>query len=183
VNKYSETIELHGLTFGWTTVPDEDMGPPWEEHDGHGVVSDWTRHGKAPGERVLLAARDGSRRFYHVADTLEIARRDGWGISDADRAALVARLGRDPTQREITAAAVDADFDRMRQWCNDEWHWCGVVVELLDVDGEPTGDLESVWGIESDAGEYLEETARELAGQIAESIGDAATLPGLRVRA
>lgn len=32
---------------------DSDMGAPWEEHYGHGPVSDWTIRDKRPGELVL----------------------------------------------------------------------------------------------------------------------------------
>jgi hypothetical protein len=60
------------------------------------------------------------------------------------------------------AAAAMADFERLRGWCNDEWHWCGVVVTLN------TGGTEheaSLWGIESDADDYIEEVISDLMHQ------------------
>jgi hypothetical protein len=43
-----DTIEINGLTFRVTVERDEDMGEPWKEHDGHGVVSNWTTRSKSP---------------------------------------------------------------------------------------------------------------------------------------
>jgi hypothetical protein len=62
-----------------------------------------------------------------------------------------------------------ADFERLRAWCNDEWCWAGVIVTPFC---ECCGDYaearaESLWGIESDAGDYLHEVAEELAEQVA----------------
>ena len=160
-----DTIERHGRTYRVTIEHDEHMGAPWEEHDGHGVVSEWTRRDKAPGE-VVIASDRGSHRFYDVAETLRIAKRDGWGLSDADLAAFEARAGRKATRKMVIAEAVRRDCDRMRQWCADVWGWCGVIVELLDEDGDGTGETASLWGIESDAGAYLDEVAADLVDEM-----------------
>jgi hypothetical protein len=175
-------IEVNGLKFRVAIEADDCKGPPWNEQDGHGPVSDWTSRDKRPGERVLN--HDGrSYRYYDWAEAVRIAKRDGWGIGDAARTELVRALGREPTQREVAAAAVEADFARLRAWCNDEWYWVGVVVTLLDVDGDDTGERESCWGIESDSPDYHAEVAHDLAEQIAREIGDVTTLPGPRIRA
>lgn len=59
---------------------DSDMGAPWEECDGHGIVSEWTKREKAPGEFIL--SDDGrKKRFYDFAESVKIARRDGWGYA------------------------------------------------------------------------------------------------------
>lgn len=131
---YQVTIEVH---------QDEDMREPWKEHDGHGVVSGWETRDKRPGERVLNTDRN-SRRFYDVAATLVIAKRDGWGLSDKDKAALAAKLGHKPTTREIIAEAVNQDFEHLRGWCNDEWCWLGYTTKL-EHDGIET-DGDSCWG-------------------------------------
>ena len=47
-------------------------------------------------------------------------------------------------------------------WCNDQWHYCGIVVTLLDADGEPDSIKASLWGIESDGDDYHEEAIGEL---------------------
>jgi hypothetical protein len=150
------------------------MGAPWEEHDGHGVVSDWTRRDKRSGEIVLCTDR-GSKRYYDFAESMRIARRDGWGLCADGQATLVKSLvtrGRDAakplTQGEIAAEAVRRDFEYLRRWCADQWRWVDLVVELLDADGEPVagrGDAanDSLWGMESDQDSYLQETAQDMA--------------------
>lgn len=177
-----EQFEVNGLRFAASVEHDESHGAPWDEEDGHGVVTGWRRNydhqthtPKAPGERVLVENSHGAR-FYDFAASLEIAKRDGWGLSIQAHALLQIRLGREPTAREVTAEAVRLDFERMRAWCRDEWSWVGVCVVLLDVNGKRTHERASLWGIESDAGAYLDEVARELAEEIAERVGDASEL-------
>jgi hypothetical protein len=139
-------IELpDGSTARVSVLPDDTLGAPWEEHDGHGVVSEWTRRDKAPGELVLCEDR-GKRRFYDFSESVKIARRHGWGAE-----------GRTPRERAALAAL--ADFRRLRGWCNDDWSWCGVVVDVIRPDGSLVSD--SLWGIESD-GDYWREVAAEL---------------------
>jgi hypothetical protein len=70
------------------------------------------------------------------------------------------------TERQYAAGAALANFKRLKDWCDDRWHYVGCVVTLLDDDDEETGETESLWGIESDCDDYLQETARELADQI-----------------
>lgn len=176
-----DTITHAGLTFRVSIPHDEDHGAPWDECDGHGPVSDWRSDSysrypeKAPGERVLASDR-GSYRYYDVAEATRIAKRDGWGLGDADMAKLAARLGRAPTRGEIAAAAVEWDFDFLRRWCDDQWHYVGVVVTLLDSAGDETDESESLWGIESESTECIAEVAQELVEELADRIGDADTL-------
>jgi len=154
-NGRSYTAEIHA---------DEDHGAPWEEEDGHGPVSDWTTRAKAPGEMVLKQDRN-SRRYYDFAAAVKIARRDGWGLSPEERQRLAADLGREPTRGQIVRAAVLADYENLRRWCNDEWHYVGVVVRPADA-CRCCGPSASLGGIESDAGDYLQEVAREMAEQL-----------------
>lgn len=149
------TFDHKGYTFRVRFPIDQYHGVPWEEYDGHGPVSDWTRRDKMPGERVLCSDH-GQKRYYDVAEATRIAKRDGWD-------ALPYKTG---TKGERAARAVEADFEYLRQWCAGQWCYVGVVVELLDDDGEPTGDDESIWGVESSDDAYLESTARELAEDI-----------------
>lgn len=53
---------------------------------------------------------------------------------------------------------------------------------LLDTDGKPTREIDSLWGIESDAGNYLDTIADELAREIIERIGKVESLT-VRLRA
>lgn len=163
----SFNFEHAGRHFVASLYVDYSNDAPWENDCGSGVVSDWEHRDKLPGERVL--AEDGrSKRFYDVSATMAVARRDRWGICDEEKANLAAKLGRTPTDGEIRAAAVEKDFEFLRGWCNDDWHYCGVGVRLLDEAGEPVGDEfeHALWGIESNAGDYLEEVACELAEQV-----------------
>lgn len=153
-------IEQNGTTYRVEFIADYDTGAPWEEHDGHGIVSDWENRDKKPGE-VVIASDRGAKRFYDIAATTRIAKRDKWGVSDADTSKI--------TPAQITALAVRRDMERMRDWCNDVWHWCGVSVFPLTEDGyELRSKTESLWGIESDAGEYFDEVISELIAQISD---------------
>jgi len=148
----NETFERHGHTFR-VYFPYDDIGDtPWDRCDVHGVVSEWTTRAKRPGERVLCEDRK-SRRYYDVQATMAIARRD-WVAN--------------PRDGKKAAELVAEDFEHMRRWCSDEWSYVGVVVALLDDDGCPCVE-DSLWGIESDAHDYLEKTAHEIADQILHS--------------
>ena len=161
---YNRDIFTHGgHRFRFLAEYDEHMAEPWKEHDGHGIVSDWTTRDKAPGERVLNSDRS-SRRFYDVQASITLAKRDQWGLGDDEKAKLAAQLGREPTPRDITARAVDLDFENLRAWCNDEWHWMCVGVEWLNPD-DTVRAREWLSGIDGE-GPYLEECAYELAEQL-----------------
>ena len=162
-------LEHKGLSFQVEFCYDESMGEPWKEHDGHGVVSNWTTRDKSPGERVLNSDR-GNKRYYDFAESVKIALKDGWDCSKRRELADV-DPSRKWTKKEIAAMAVEDDFEHLRAWCNDEWHWAGVVVTLLDADGELTKERESLWGTESsENGKYLREVAEELAEEIADRV-------------
>jgi hypothetical protein len=158
-----DTFQHDGATFRVNFTDDDTADPPWLQEDGHGPVSEWRYHGqgqgtkppKAPGERLLLWDR-GSYRTYDFAEACKIARRDAWGAAGDESM----------TPRQKAAHAAEADFLRLRAWCNAEWTYVGVTVELLDDAGEPLGLKESLWGIESDASEHLDEVAHDLADEI-----------------
>lgn len=69
------------------------------------------------------------------------------------------------TKRQYAAAAAMADYDRLRQWCDNQWHYVGVIVESLDDEGDVL-DSASIWGIESDADDILDEVAQDLAAEL-----------------
>src|SRR5688572_7253649 len=97
-----DTFEHEGRMFKFELKADDGMGEPWKEHDGHGIVSDWTRASKKPGELVLFTDRYESRRYYNVAETLKIAKRDGWGANEKGTKEREAKLGRTLTAKEKT---------------------------------------------------------------------------------
>jgi hypothetical protein len=161
-----DTIEVNGLTFAVRIEHDDCMGAPWTEHDGHGIVSEWTSRSKAPGEKVLASDRT-SKRYYDIQATIELAIKDGWGASGNTEGM---------TKRQIAALAVEQDFEHLQAWCNDDWRWVYVMVTLLDVERNATNERESLGGVESSDSEYLKSTAIELATEIANRIGDSDSL-------
>jgi hypothetical protein len=156
-----DTITLdNGNTLTVSTPYDETHREPWKECDGHGIISEWTSRDKAAGEWILASDGD-SRRFYDFAETIKLAKRDGWGLGDEHKTELTRKLGRAPTKREITAESVRRDYEFLRGWCNDQWTYIGVTVTLTDPDGKELGE-DSLWGVES-FGDYWKEIADELA--------------------
>lgn len=153
-------MKLQGLTFSVAEDRDDFINEPWKEFDFYGVVSEWTTRDKRPGERILVADRD-FKRYYDVQATLERARREGWGVPNP--------TGK--TKGQIAAEAVERDFQRLKAWCNDEWHYVCVTVTLLDVNGNKTMEREALGGVESD--EHIDEVATDLARRIADRIGSA----------
>lgn len=131
-------------------VAHDNTDTPWDLCDGHGPVSDWRPiDSKRPGERVLCTDRR-SARFYDVAEATRIARREGWGTRGDD--------GMKPGAR--AAAAVEADFQYLRGWCNDEWSYLCVAVEVSR-NGKVVAE-DSCCGIES-LNDYWREWAAEQA--------------------
>jgi hypothetical protein len=149
-------LEHKGFTFNVRIMADEFHGAPWKENDYHGEVSDWRRRGydghypKAPGERLLYEDR-GSARFYDFAGAVAKARKEGWGSQGDDGLSKGAKA----------VQAVERDFEYLRQWCNNDWFYIGVVVSVPGLDED-----RSVWGIESNADDYIKETARDLADEL-----------------
>lgn len=133
---------------------DDCAGAPWDECDGHGVVSDWTRRGKRPGERVLCEDR-GSKRYYNVQESQRIALRDGWDAPPY----------RDGTARQRAARAVDADYEYLRQWCASDWRYMVVTSTLFDGDVEVASD--SLCMVESYKDYQYEAAAEMLNGMLA----------------
>ena len=142
---------------------DQDARPPWEECDGHGPVSDWVQRNKRSGERVLCSDR-WSKRYYDFAEAMKIAKRDGWGLNPDALAKLTARLGRTPTKGEVREAAVENDFQYLKDWCDDKWHYIGVIVTLHDTEGKEQ-DNRSLWSVE-DRGDHYQTIASELADEL-----------------
>lgn len=82
------------------------------------------------------------------------ARREGWNTKPYTF----------PT-KGAQAAAVRADFEYLRRWCEGHWHYCGIRVTLLDDDGEETKVSHELWGIESDCDDYHQTVIAELADE------------------
>lgn len=151
-------IAASGRKYEVLIEADDDAAPPWEREDGHGPVSAWTTRDKIPGERVLNS-EGGAYRYYDFAEACRIAKKDGWGISNPSKSA---------TPKQIAALAVlaaEADYAYLRAWCNDEWRYVGVIVRPVCTCCGTTmrNDYRfALWGIEDDAGDYLDQVALEL---------------------
>lgn len=147
----NKSIEFDGFIFEMKVERDDDMGPPWKEHDGHGPVSNWRpKESKRPGERII--SRDGnSCRFYDWEKAIEIAKKDGW-----DAPPYGGKAG------AKAARAVEADFRNLKAWCDDEWHWVGVVISVERAGLELCENAASLWGIDSESDDYHLEAANEL---------------------
>lgn len=122
--------------------------------------------GSLPGEMIVdRFAHHGARKFraYVAGDKPELT---AYGKDQSAAISALYDLYRDSMgKRAYAAAAAMSDFKRLRDWCNDEWQWIGIVVRPA---GECTccGRSESLWGIESDCGEYAKEIAADLAEQL-----------------
>ena len=153
----SISCEIDGFTLTATIVADNDAGAPWKNEDGHGPVSEWTTSGKNAGERVLASERD-SKRYYDFAEAVRMAKRDGWGVSGGKKEG--------ETNAQYAARAAEADFESLRAWCNDEWHYVGVCVTVSRDDIQLTGDYDfALWGVDCNHpqgnNDYLTEVANE----------------------
>lgn len=140
----TDTIEIDGLTFGIALEPDVDAGCPWDNMDTLGTVTGWESRDKLPGERIINAERGNCKRFYDFAGAVAKARRDE-GLTG-------------PRAVE----AVEQEFQYLKDWCDDRWQYVGVVVTLLDTEGNPTHEQDSIWGVDDD-GDYAKTLAYDLA--------------------
>jgi len=139
-----------GMMFLANVLSDEFAGTPWEgdRADFHGLVSEWTQRERVCGERVLWRD-DGFRRLYDHRASVQRFMKDC--VCTRDRAHEIAR----------------EDFKRLKAWCNGEWEYCGLEVSLLDdFNDEINGFEQTLWGLESDNGEYLRVVASDLAEEM-----------------
>jgi hypothetical protein len=118
----TDTREHAGCLISVEWQQDQDMGAPWEERDCHGVVID--HYDEYANVLRLTPHRFGSNNWYYGLDaSLEIARRDRWGLAPDVLDRLQFERGRSLADDEITRATVQADFECLRAWCHDEWVW------------------------------------------------------------
>ena len=175
IQRYESTYDAIELPNGWTARVkvghDDDAEPPWEREDGHGPVREALTLGeevKHPGERLLsggLHGRNERTWLYDFAEAVKIARRDGWECPHGFNNVLPeCRV----TKKMMAQCAAELDFQRLRAWCNDEWEYVCVSVELRDAEGEIV-EGDSLCGVESD-GEYWKELAAEMINGLAEGL-------------
>ena len=145
MNELYDTIEVNDTQFNVYVFPD-DIGTPWDNSD-YMPVSEWTTRAKRPSEMVIATDRS-YKRYYDFQEACRILRADSMSRKDAADAAMFG-------------------YNRLRQWCDDQWCYVCVQVVLCDDAGdEIEGESEIVSGIESDDKNYILQTARELAREI-----------------
>lgn len=154
-----DTIELNGRRYGVKFEYDYDADAPWDGCDGHGAVRQSNRahaegrSDKRPGERPLNhAGRNEYQFYYNWQGACELARTDGWNAEPYDAPGRILR-------------AVQADFDYLRGYVNQDWQYVGVIVTLLDENGEETGESDALWSVETYE-DYHHTVAAELAAEI-----------------
>lgn len=155
-----DTFTHEGMRFIVRFEHDADSGAPWDGCDGRGLVRKSTsphydgKSDKRPGERPMNQPDRNEYQFYYDwRETLKIAKRDGWNTEPFDAP--------NPAVR-----AVQADFDYLRAWLNDDWQYVGVVVQRIGADDEPIGESVSLWGVET-CKDYHCAAAHELAEALA----------------
>ena len=140
---YHEETYTHksGKQYNVCWYYDYDMGAPQTEGDGYGVVErlDWNPTDEEQLEqhlcdyepeleeetrlRLMRRLCRNSGLYYDVLSSLHLARTE-WGFDDPVEAMEV----------------VDKDFEFLKGWYDDDWHWLTVSVAPLDDDGEPMED-------------------------------------------
>jgi hypothetical protein len=137
-------IQIAGKVYKAKVEQDLCQMIPWKEWDCHGIVYEWMRRPKRPGEMILYSDRH-EKTYYDFAETVKIARAV-WGAKSRKEAAELAM----------------ADFERLRKWCNDQWQYVTLIVE------DENGDTESIGGLESDDQAGIKHYAKYLAIQLYE---------------
>ena len=131
-----------------------------QEHDPDPDLSWFGEYSSSPGVDAIDRDKTGDRahtreyRYWNPAITLGEHYRDlhsaGYAKADAWLKALEYR---------------ERDYNRMERHCRGDWAMVGIVATAR-VSGMECG-FASLWGIESDSGDYIDEVAFELASEAA----------------
>lgn len=159
-----ETFEIEGFTAN--VYADDSHGNPWEEEDGHIDPEYFHREADVPRGYTIMSTHGRGCWAYDTRAAILKASRERWGLSPSSREYQAIRVKpghTKPTRSQVRMAAIRADAWRMAQYINGDWCYVGVSVVRT---GETDSYAHAVWGIESDAGEYLHEVAIEIAGEI-----------------
>ena len=153
-----------GLNFRCIVNYDNDMGMPWDEHDGHGIIREarsvYGRPEKKPGERILHV--DGYNYWiYNFQKTMKIAKSERWGSSKETP---------EMTKKQRAEAAVIADMEYCKDYLTGRRYWVFIEVYRINDNGHQISESEYLGGIDSGYSrrddEYLKECAIELADGI-----------------
>lgn len=158
---HNENLTIQGFDIKIEYWHDECIGQPWEESEGHGEIREtrayYGQPDKKPGEIVIHHDR-GNYWLYDFAGAVEKAKSECWGVKDSE--------GLTPNQVAEKAALQDMHY--LRRWLNDQWHWAGFTVTVLDAEGEEI-ESDSCGGFESDT-DYFKESAHESANHLVDQL-------------
>ncbi len=151
----SEKIKIDGYTLAIKYSYDEDCDAPWDNEDCHGPVRksrnphNEYKSDKRPGERPLNCATSREIQFYYDWQAaMQAAKTEGWNTEPFDAPNKAAR-------------AVQADYEYLRGFVNNDWIYCFIEVALLDDQGEELA-TDSIGWIETYKS-YHKEHAQEMA--------------------
>lgn len=138
-----------GMQYRVDYYADHDSGPPQRVSDGHGVVTEQGYDLSDPEVRELIAesatedmamrmplfkllhANRGHFLYYDTVASISKAIHE-WGCKP-----------------EEAPAAVEQDYEYLRGWYDNDWHYMTIQVTKLDENGEETDDYQIVGGYES----------------------------------
>lgn len=152
-----DEVAYDGLHFTVKFPFDHDATEPWKSGDGYGIVSEWERRDKKPGEVVINSDR-GRYRYYDWQASIAKAKRERWDAPPYGTG----------TKGERAARAVKADFEFLKAWCDNEWHFVGVEITCMDEDGNELGE-DSCYGYETWK-DYHEEAAWDMIEALAAQV-------------
>jgi hypothetical protein len=161
-DRYTQTTPAYpDWTFEVEVSNDGDMDLPWVEYgdDCHGTIRvdrgargrQYHWHSKGTGKlagEVELHYEGGTSWFYDVQGAMKRARKDGWGLGEADRVRLAAELTArrrwaDPqapdidhrtlTRGQVCAEAVRKDMEYCRDWLRGDRWWSALWVRVKEV--------------------------------------------------
>ena len=138
----------------------DDEFTPWEYCDNEaGLVSDWKRRDKKPGELILNT--DGKfKRFFDYQAACKYALKYQWGSRDA--------LPCD-TKKQIASKAALNLFNYLRSWCDDEWKYRYIEITLINPDTNQETDLIASCGGIEDLNNYDQDWINENAAVLINS--------------
>ncbi len=141
-----------------------------QEYDDHNPDLSWLgEYSNKPGRDAIARRNVGRNEYSHWTPT----------ISLGEHSQQLHRLGFSKADAWLKALEYrERDYSRMERFCRGDWAMIGIIATAR-VGGMECGGA-SLWGIESDSGDYIDEVADELAR---EAVKDADTRRDALIRA
>jgi hypothetical protein len=146
---YSELkkFEFEGVTFCLNMYEDDCTRAPWAENHGHGDIREisvhWGRNIPKRAGEVLMHSERAQHWLYDFASATQKAKAEGWGLCEIEHAALLKKLGHEPTAREVAKKAVEKDMQFCRAYLRGDVYWA--CLEVWD-ESAPS-ETESLCGV------------------------------------